>query len=99
AEVPGAGARQARHAGDCSGYRPRMGSSAVTGRPAQRFATRPRILGFCRPYLTADFAANLAPVADEFEIEFLTDGYSPGTRDTRAAFYANLRTRAVCPEL
>jgi hypothetical protein len=76
-----------------------MGSSAVTGRPAQRFATRPRILGFCRPYLTADFAANLAPVADEFEIEFLTDGYSPGTRDTRAAFYANLRTRAVCPEL
>ncbi|HEY7639571.1 MAG TPA: hypothetical protein VH814_07590 [Steroidobacteraceae bacterium] len=66
---------------------------------AAQAATKPRILSFCRPYLTADFCANLAPVSAEFEIAFLTDGRSPGTPDTRAQFYDNLRHERRCAEL
>lgn len=60
---------------------------------------KPRILVFCRPYLVPDFRANVAPVLDEFDVEFLTDGRAPGTRDTRSAFYARLRRAERCPEL
>lgn len=62
-------------------------------------AAKPRILSFCRPYLVADFRANLAAVADEFELDFLTDGRAPGTRDTRTRFYENLRNERRCAEL
>src|SRR5688500_19087232 len=62
-------------------------------------AAKPRILSFCRPYLVADFRANFAAVADELELDFLTDGRAPGTRDTRARFYENLRNERRCVEL
>ena len=60
---------------------------------------KPRVLSFCRPYLTADFHSNFAPLAGEFDFEFLTDGRSPGTPDTRARFYAALRSGRRCDEL
>lgn len=60
---------------------------------------KPTILVFCRPFLVDSYRANAAPLAAAFRFEFLTDGASPGTPDTRAAFYANLRGGTRCAEL
>lgn len=51
---------------------------------------RPTILVFCRPYFIANYRENIRPVEADYDFRFLTDGASPGTRDTRAAFYAAL---------
>jgi hypothetical protein len=51
---------------------------------------RRAVLVFCRPYLLADFRANIAPLADEYDFHLLTDGRCSGTRDTRARFYSRL---------
>ena len=68
--------------------------------PAPRQGDAPRrVLVFCRPYLVPDFRENVAPLAAEFDFHFLTDGHSPGTPDTRADFYANLRANHRCSEL
>lgn len=60
---------------------------------------RRRVLAFSRHYLAADFRANLAPVADEYDISYLVDGRSPGTPDTRKSFYKALRADIRCPEI
>lgn len=60
---------------------------------------KPRVFVFCRPYLVADFRNNVAPLDEEFEFTFLTDGFCEGTPDTRADFYAALRDRQMCNEL
>lgn len=60
---------------------------------------RKRILVFCRSYLVADFRENVAPLADKYDFKFLTDGACRGTADTRAAFYAALRTGERHPEI
>ena len=70
----------------------------TTAAPRQGDAPR-RVLVFCRPYLVPDFRENVAPLAAEFDFHFLTDGHSPGTPDTRADFYANLRANHRCSEL
>ena len=69
-----------------------MGSREVKRAPGAALGTKVRVLSFCRPYLISDFRSNLAPVADEYEIDYLTDGHAPGTRDTRARPPAETRT-------
>lgn len=71
----------------------------MTVRLTSVVSPRRRIFVFCRHYLIDDFRENVAPVHDEFDFEFLTDGSSPGTRDTRRAFYAALRSGTICPEI
>lgn len=54
---------------------------------------KPRIFVFCRPYLIPDFKENVAPLVDEFEFKFLTDGRNKfGVTDTRKCFYDRLET-------
>ena len=57
------------------------------------------VLVFCRFYLVPDFRKNVAPLDGEFKFSFLTDGYSPGTEDTRKAYYASLKRGVLCDEL
>jgi hypothetical protein len=56
---------------------------------------KPRVFVFCRQYLIPDFQENVAPLADEFEFRFLTDGRRPGISDTRTRFYSRLETAAT----
>lgn len=60
---------------------------------------RPTVLLFCRPYLVPDFRANFGPLADRYDLRFLTDGRSPGTDDTREAFYRHMKQGSVSPAL
>lgn len=71
----------------------------MTDQAVAEAKARPKILVFCRPYLIADFRKNLEVVADEFAFDFLTDGKCKGTRDTRAIFYAALKTDEKSSEL
>lgn len=64
-----------------------------------RTSTRGRVLVFCRNYLVADFQANVAPLSDEFNFEFLTDGASPLAPDTRRAFYSAMARSQSCPAI
>lgn len=57
-------------------------------------APKPRVFVFCRPYLVPDFQENLAPLADEYDFSFLTDGRRQGIRDTRQRFYERIETAA-----
>jgi hypothetical protein len=48
---------------------------------------------FCRPYLIPDFKENVAPLVDDFDFQFLTDGRNRfGVTDTRKRFYERLET-------
>lgn len=60
---------------------------------------RRRVLAFSRHYLAADFKANLAPIAEEYDVSYLVDGRSPGTPDTRKPFYKALRAGMRCAEI
>lgn len=56
----------------------------------------PRVFVFCRPYLIPDFQENVAPLTDEFEFKFLTDGLNRlGVADTRKRFYERLETATI----
>jgi hypothetical protein len=57
---------------------------------------KPRVFVFCRPYLIPDFQENVAPLTDEFEFKFLTDGLNRlGVADTRKRFYERLETATI----
>lgn len=71
----------------------------MPGQDPQRVQPRRRFLVFCRNYLVPDFRDNVAPTRDEFEFDFLTDGASRGTRDTRKPFYAALRAGTRSAEI
>ena len=60
--------------------------------PANAHVSKPRVFVFCRQYLIPDFQENVAPLADEFEFKFLTDGRRNGVSDTRKRFYERLDT-------
>lgn len=60
---------------------------------------RRRVLAFSRHYLAADFRTNLAPIAEEYDVFYLVDGRSPGTRDTRKLFYKALHANMRCAEI
>jgi hypothetical protein len=62
-------------------------------------SSRSVILAFCRNYLIDDFRASAAPILDDHEFHFLTDGVCPGTPDTREAFYGALRAGTLSTEL
>lgn len=59
-------------------------------------AGRKKVLIFCRFYFIDDFRNNFAPLASEYDLQYITDGHSPGAPDTRERFYAafddNLRS-------
>lgn len=57
-------------------------------------STKPKVLSFCRAYLVDDFRAMFAPLVDSFDVHFLCDGRNRGTDDTRARFYANMKSGA-----
>ncbi len=60
---------------------------------------RPKVLVFCRAFLVHDFRENVRDLHGEFEFDFLTEGKSAGTRDTRDMFYAALRSEKRSPDL
>ncbi len=55
-------------------------------------ASKSRVFVFCRPYLIPDFQENVAPLTDNYEFSFLTDGRRNGIRDTRRRFYERIET-------
>jgi hypothetical protein len=55
---------------------------------ARMSSSKSRVFIFCRPYLIPDFQENVAPLANEYEFSYLTDGPWKGIRDTRQRFYA-----------
>lgn len=73
-----------------------MGAAGLNGSESDE---RSRILVFCRPYLIANYRENVRPAETDHDFHFLTDGASPGTHDTRAAFYAALESGARSGEV
>jgi hypothetical protein len=73
-----------------------MGPSEMTNENGAACNGLARVLVFCRPYLIRDFRENVAPLENEFDFAFLTDGKCWGTRDTRERFYANLAAGTRC---
>lgn len=61
--------------------------------------SKKRIFVFCRFYVAGDFKENLSVVGDDYEFRYLVDGEAPGTRDTRARFYAAIGLGETSPEL
>ncbi len=51
---------------------------------------KPDVLIFCRDYLIQDFKNTVKPLENLYSFHFLTDGTSPGVRDTRQRFYSRL---------
>jgi hypothetical protein len=64
----------------------------MTTRTKTKNAAKPVVLVFCRAYLVDDFRANLASFEQAYDFRYLCDGRKPGTDDTRARFYDNMRS-------